>query len=113
VHQAHLLPEFFALLTSALMVGGLVTIGSVFEGQQRDKKEAQESEMRFRQMAENIRDVFWLMDWSDQTIIYVSPAFEVIWGRSAQSLQVNPMCRAEGIHPEDWQRQESCARECA
>jgi uncharacterized membrane protein YedE/YeeE len=32
VHQAHLLPEFFALLTSVLMVGGLVTIGSVFNG---------------------------------------------------------------------------------
>ncbi len=111
VHQAHLLPELFSLLTSVLMVGGLATIGSVFEEQQRDKKEAQESEMRFRQLAENIREVFWLMDWSDQTIIYVSPAYEVIWGRPTQDLRVNPLYLAEGVHPEDCQRLKPLSRE--
>jgi PAS domain S-box-containing protein len=45
-----------------------------------------ESEARFRQVAENIREVFWLTDVSKQTVIYISPAYEEIWGRPCESL---------------------------
>ncbi len=41
----------------------------------------QEEKERFRQLAENIQEVFWLMDCSSKSIIYVSPAYESIWGR--------------------------------
>jgi anti-sigma regulatory factor (Ser/Thr protein kinase) len=36
-----------------------------------------ESEQRFRQIAENIHEVFWLIDIVKQTMLYVSPAYEV------------------------------------
>jgi PAS domain-containing protein len=37
-----------------------------------------ESEQRFRQIAENIQEVFWLIDMVKQTILYVSPAYEAV-----------------------------------
>ena len=50
-----------------------------------DRKQAEEvlreSEERFQEMAENIREVFWLFDCIEQRVIYVSPAYEEIWGR--------------------------------
>lgn len=49
-----------------------------------------ESEERFRQMAENISEVFWLTDPTGREVFYVSPAFESILGRTCKSLLENP-----------------------
>ncbi|MBI3526970.1 MAG: PAS domain S-box protein [Betaproteobacteria bacterium] len=54
-----------------------------------------ESEERFRQVAENIRDVFWLTDPSKDEMLYISPTYEEIWGRSRQSLYAAPRAWAE------------------
>lgn len=59
------------------------------------------SEARFRQMAENIRDVFFLDDAVDNRMIYVSPAYEEIWGRSCESLYADPDSWRAAIHPDD------------
>jgi diguanylate cyclase (GGDEF)-like protein/PAS domain S-box-containing protein len=58
-----------------------------------------ESEERFRQLAENIREVFYIHE--EGIPRYVSPAFAEIWGRSPQSLCENPDSFWETIHPED------------
>lgn len=63
-----------------------------------------ESELRFRQLAENIREVFYLIDPQMTQIFYISPAYEEIWGRSCQSLYDAPRSWREAIHPEDRQR---------
>ncbi len=63
-----------------------------------------ESEERFRQLAENIEEVFWLMDARNQKILYVSPAYEAIWGRSCQELYQFPHSWLDSIHPEDRQQ---------
>ncbi|QDG50644.1 GAF domain-containing protein [Persicimonas caeni] len=47
--------------------------------------ELKEKEERFRQLAENIEEVFWLMDWPSREIVYVSPAYEKIWNRRVPS----------------------------
>jgi PAS domain S-box-containing protein len=62
------------------------------------------SEERFRQMAESIGDVFWLADRTETQILYVSPAYEGIWGRSCESLYASPRSWADAIHPEDRRR---------
>ncbi|AFY93432.1 hybrid sensor histidine kinase/response regulator [Chamaesiphon minutus] len=64
-----------------------------------------ESEERFRQLAENITEsVFWISDPTAPQMLYVSPAYERIWGRSCASLATNFMEWIEAIHPEDRQR---------
>jgi PAS domain S-box-containing protein len=64
----------------------------------------QTSEEKFRQLAENIHEVFWMMPPEANEIVYVSPAYEQIWGRSCESLYRNPMAWAEAIHPDDVER---------
>jgi diguanylate cyclase (GGDEF)-like protein/PAS domain S-box-containing protein len=70
----------------------------------RALEKLRENEERFRQMAENIRDVFWLTDPAKNTMLYVSPAYETIWGRTCESLQESPRTWLEAIHPEDRDR---------
>lgn len=59
------------------------------------------SEERFRQLAENIQDVFWMIDIKQQRLLYVSPAYAQIWGRSCASLLGNIQGWLETIHPDD------------
>jgi PAS domain S-box-containing protein len=63
-----------------------------------------ESEERFRQIAENIREVFWLIDVHSCRFLYVSPAYEAVWGRSRESLYHDHGSFMDAIHPEDRQR---------
>jgi diguanylate cyclase (GGDEF)-like protein/PAS domain S-box-containing protein len=65
------------------------------------EEELRKSEEKIRQMAESIKEVFWLFDWIEQKVIYVSPAYEQIWGRSVQDLYDRYDEWAESIHPED------------
>lgn len=60
-----------------------------------------DSEERFRQLAETIHDVFWLADPVENKTIYVSPAYEKIWGRSRDELYATRTGWLDGIHPDD------------
>ena len=60
-----------------------------------------ESELRFRQIAEHIQEVFWVTDRKGKTVEYVSPAYERIWGASCQSLYDRGLSWMEAIHPND------------
>jgi len=60
-----------------------------------------ESEERFRQMAENIDEVFWMTDVEKQRMLYVSPAYERIWGRPVTELYRSATAWVEALHAED------------
>ena len=60
-----------------------------------------QSEENFRLINENIQDVFYMSTPSLDKIIYVSPAYEELWGRSRESLYASPQSFLDGIHPED------------
>jgi PAS domain S-box-containing protein len=60
-----------------------------------------ESEERFRQMATNIQEVFWMADINFTRIIYISPTYEEMWGRSCASLYEQPQSFLEAVHPDD------------
>ena len=60
-----------------------------------------ESEMRFREMTDHIRDVFWMANPTGEIIVYVSPAYEKIWGHPCQSLYDRGLAWMDSIHPED------------
>ena len=60
-----------------------------------------ESEERFRQLAENIDEVFWIANTEFTEISYISPAYERIWGHTCESLYKSPRSWMESIHAED------------
>ena len=70
---------------------------------ERIKAEAtvRESEERFRQLAEHIQEVFWIVSVATREMLYVSPAYEDIWGRTCESLYAEPQTWMDAIHPDD------------
>ncbi|GAA6623172.1 PAS domain S-box protein [Scytonema sp. NUACC26] len=72
---------------------------------QSAERALQESEERFRQLAENINEmVFWMSDPVERKLLYASHSYENIWGRSCDRLYANFMEWIEAIHPQDRQR---------
>jgi len=61
----------------------------------------QESQERFRQLAEHIGEVLWMTDPTKQEMLYISSGYERIWGRSCESLYASPQSWIEAIHPDD------------
>ncbi len=81
------------------------------EGVMRDiteRKQMEEklrmSEERFRELAENIPEVFWVTSPDFKRMIYISPAYETIWGRTCKSLYEHPESWMDNIHPDDRDR---------
>ena len=95
----------FVVATSLLLYITLQYWESRLAREARERLAAQEalreSETRLRQMASSIQEVFWLTAPDKNTILFVSPAYESIWGRSCQSLLENPHAWLEAIHEED------------
>lgn len=65
------------------------------------EKEIIENEERFRQLVENIHEVFWINDTAENRFIYVSPSYEIIWGRTRESLYESPESFFLAIDQED------------
>ncbi len=63
------------------------------------------SEARFRELAENVESVFYNRDFASGRFLYVSPAYEELWGRSIASLADQPDSFGRGIHPDDQAQQ--------
>lgn len=59
------------------------------------------SEERFRQLAENVHEVFWMTSADGQKFLYVSPAYDVVWQRVRERLMESPDEWLEAVHPED------------
>ncbi len=64
-------------------------------------KTLRESERRFRELAENIDQVFFVAEPDYSRFHYISPAFAAIWGRSPEELRANPAIWGDWVHPED------------
>lgn len=83
----------------------LVRLRSMMRGLVPQRDEAlRESELRFRQVTDHIREVFFLCDPPMTRMFYISPAYEEIWGRSCESLYADPRSFMEAIHPDDRER---------
>ncbi|MFC1834725.1 PAS domain S-box protein [Thermodesulfobacteriota bacterium] len=83
-------------------VKGIVTLVSDITERKASEEALRESEGRFRQLAENIQEVFWLVDpGPPERTVYVSPAYEKVWGRSREDLYTRARDWADAILDED------------
>lgn len=97
------------LLKDRLARLGPAALQAVADGRLRRERRVAEaalraSEERFRELAENINEVFWITDPAKQRMLYISPAYERIWGRTCASLYERPQGWLEAIHPDDRMR---------
>lgn len=61
-----------------------------------------ESEERFRQIAENSQEIFWIASDDRQQLLYVNPAYEKVFGQTCESLYTDPLGWIDkAIHPSD------------
>lgn len=74
----------------------------IFRNAQAQEK-LKHNEAIFRQFAEHIHSVFWMSDPENKEIIYVSPAYDEIWGRSREEFKINARAFVDSIAPEDRQ----------
>jgi PAS domain S-box-containing protein len=95
--ESHAVPRFSAQGEFLGLVG---TSADITERKQAEQA-LQISEEKFRQLAENIHEVFWMMSPSADEVLYVSPAYEQVWGRTCESLYQRPMSWTESVHPDD------------
>ncbi len=61
----------------------------------------QDSEERFRQVTNTIDEVFWMTDPRKNQMLFISQAYERIWGRTCKSVIEQPLSFIESIHPND------------
>lgn len=65
------------------------------------EREIREREELFRDMAENITEVFWLTDYHANRVLYMSPQYEKIYGMTVQSIYDDSKSWSQHIHPDD------------
>jgi PAS domain S-box-containing protein len=63
--------------------------------------ELRQSEERFRELAENIREIFYVAGPDGTPVYYVSPGFDEITRRSREAFKTNPRFWIDLIHPDD------------
>jgi PAS domain S-box-containing protein len=80
---------------------GHVGLSLDITGRKQAEQALHASEEKFRELAENIREVFWIMSPTTNETIYVSPAYEEVWGRTCESLYRDPMSFTDAMHPDD------------
>jgi PAS domain S-box-containing protein len=61
-----------------------------------------ESEEKFRLLAENVSDVFWLRSGNNQQMIYINPAYERVFGKTIKGIYENPNEYLDSIETQDY-----------
>jgi len=87
--------------------GAAILTSSVDRRFAMQAQELQTSE-RFRQIADNLQVVLALANADFTELLYVNHAYQVIWGRTLQSIFAEPKSWLQGIHAEDRAFVEEC-----
>jgi PAS domain S-box-containing protein len=78
---------------------------------QRTQAELRNSEERLRQLTDNIEDVFWMFELRSNALLYVSSAYDALWGRDHAALRDDPADWLAAVHADERATVEACWRE--
>ena len=85
-------------------IAGAIANSLLYTELKQTDEALQESEARFRQVAEHMPVVFWLHDFETEQVLYVSPAYKDIFLSSPDDLYEDRRSWMETIHPDDKER---------
>ncbi|MGQ4650561.1 PAS domain S-box protein [Lyngbya aestuarii] len=94
---------WFAARISPLPNNSVVWVARDISERQQAQIALRQSEERFREIAGTISQFFFVRSVSSGHFLYVSPAYENIWGHTCESLYQNPQSWIEAVHPDDRQ----------
>ena len=101
-HSGQCLNAFFDITQREEAGEELARVNATLEEHVAERTQSlRESEERFRQVTESIDQVFWMSDAAKNQLLYISPGYERIWGRSCQSVLDSPRAWLDAIHPAD------------
>ena len=66
--------------------------------------ERRECDEQFRELMAHLQQVFWIKNAADGSVLYISPAYETVCGRTCQSLYKDSQTFLDAIHAEDRER---------
>ncbi|MGM7719215.1 GAF domain-containing protein [Metabacillus sp. Hm71] len=75
-------------------------IGNEVERIQSEKK-LKESQDRFQQIVNNIKEAFWMYDLNEEKLLYLSSTWHDFSGRTFEEYSENPLLWLNAIHPDD------------
>lgn len=91
------------ILEREAVVGAVVIFKDITD-RKRMESALRDSQERLQQVTEHILDVFWMTDVEKQRMLYVSPGYQEVWGRSCDSLYASPESWLDAVHPDDRER---------
>jgi PAS domain S-box-containing protein len=89
---------------TAQLVGTNEVLQAEIAVRRQVEDERRESELRFRQLAENIDEAFWLLEPESGRFLYVNPVWQKLWDRAGGQVADWPALFEAAAHPEDRQR---------
>ncbi|MEW6593854.1 MAG: ATP-binding protein [Thermodesulfobacteriota bacterium] len=80
-----------------------VNVELLRENRERVKAETslRESEQRYAMLVNTIQEVFWMVSADYRQVLFISPAYEAVWGRSCESLLADPRSWLTAVVEED------------
>ncbi len=91
------------ILVDGKIVGVFGVARDITEHHEHEER-LRESEVRFRQIAENVEDAFWIIDVATQRIIYLNPACARLRGVPGVEIDQDPLTHLAAVHPQDRER---------
>lgn len=65
------------------------------------KRALERHEAQFRQLHQSLSDALWIASADGQTVLYISPAIQQIYGYTPEQMMANPALWLEVVHPDD------------
>ncbi|BDB28461.1 response regulator [Cupriavidus sp. P-10] len=88
-------------------IQALLRLRGAEDAYHRTTQALHDNEDLFRQLAESLADVVWILDPAARQLLFVSPSFEALWGHCAEDVMEDPRRCLDRLVPADRPRVEA------